>query len=53
MLNSLQELSMAKNKIERVEQDALLHLNALQMLDLRENMLKGKFDSVPKSEGLD
>lgn len=50
---SLKDLSMAKNKIAEVENDALGQLVNLQMLDLHQNCFIGTYLSVPKSEKLD
>lgn len=47
------DLSMAKNKISVVDNDAFGPLTNLIMLDLHQNCFTGSFSSVPKSEKLD
>ena len=52
-LAALTDLSMAKNKIAVVEDDALAPLSNLCMLELHQNCFVGNFTSVPKSQKLD
>lgn len=50
--SNLSELSMAKNRISQIQDDALANLANLVMLDLHQNQLT-TFSSVPNSQKLD
>jgi len=52
-LKQLSDLSISKNKLKFIENDALTGLNNLVMLDLHQNNFEGTFDSIPTSKKLD